>query len=328
MPHGRRLILGLALFALGGATRAEAVKDVRVDPASVQLRGPNARFTLLVNGRMDDGPVIDLTSSARYQSLEPKVAAVTDKGVILGVADGSATIQVEAAGKTLKVPVQVVGSTHERQFNFENDIVPILSRFGCNASGCHGKAEGQNGFKLSVFGFDPPADFAALTKEDRGSRVFPSSPDYSLLLRKVSGRTAHGGGVRIRKESIEYDTLRAWIAAGTPYGKDTDAKVERIRVESADHPQAMKAEQQLRVIATYSDGREVDITAHAKFQSNNDAVASVSESGLITAVYQLATGLWCRRATGSPVETCVPLDQTPDGPVTDTTPDSEDRRAL
>src|SRR5207247_2021168 len=118
---------------------------------------------------------------------------------------------------------------------------------------CHGKAEGQNGFKLSVFGFDPPADFAALTKEDRGRRVFLSSPEYSLLLRKPSGQTPHGGGVRIRKNSSEYETIRAWIAAGTPYGKDTDPKVEAIRVEPRDRLMGMKAEQQLRVVARYSD---------------------------------------------------------------------------
>src|SRR6202011_5466999 len=127
--------------------------------------------------------------------------------------------------------VTVKGAGDVRRFNFENDVIPLFSRHGCNSSGCHGKAEGQNGFKLSVFGFDPPADFAALTKEDRGRRVFPSSPEFSLMLRKPSGQTAPGGGVRIRKSSSEYETLRAWIAAGTPYGKDTDPKVEAIRVE-------------------------------------------------------------------------------------------------
>src|SRR5258708_38979431 len=81
-----------------------------------------------------------------------------------------------------------------RRFNFENDIVPILSKFGCNSSGCHGKAEGQNGFKLSVFGFDPPADYTALLKEGRGRRVFPAAPEHSLLLRKMSGQMAHACG--------------------------------------------------------------------------------------------------------------------------------------
>jgi hypothetical protein len=88
------------------------------------------------------------------------------------------------------------GST---EIHFANDVVPILSRYGCNTSGCHGKAEGQNGFKLSVFGFDPGADYAALTQESRGRRVLPSIPDKSLLLLKASGGMPHGGGVRILK---------------------------------------------------------------------------------------------------------------------------------
>ena len=75
------------------------------------------------------------------------------------------------------------------------------------------EAEGQNGFKLSVFGFDPEADFAALTKEARGRRVFLGAPERSLLLTKVSGGTGHGGGMRIARGSKEYDLLRGWIAA-------------------------------------------------------------------------------------------------------------------
>src|SRR5438132_14129464 len=88
-----------------------------------------------------------------------------------------------------------------RAFHFVNDIEPLLSRYGCNSSGCHGKAEGQNGFKLSVFGFDAAADFAALTKEARGRRIFPAAPEASLLLGKMSGAIAHGGGVRVRRGS-------------------------------------------------------------------------------------------------------------------------------
>src|SRR3954471_548498 len=114
--------------------------------------------------------------------------------------------------------------------NFENDIVPILSKFGCNASGCHGKAEGQNGFKLSVFGFDPPADYRAITMEGRGRRVFPSSAEKSLLLLKVSGAKPHGGGVRIPPDRPEYETLRRWIAAGLPVGSASDPRVVKIEL--------------------------------------------------------------------------------------------------
>ena len=89
-----------------------------------------------------------------------------------------------------------------RELHFANDIVPILSRFGCNSSGCHGKAEGQNGFRLSVFGFDPAADYVSLTQESRGRRVVPAIPEQSLLLKKVSGGSPHGGGIRLTARDI------------------------------------------------------------------------------------------------------------------------------
>ena len=129
-----------------------------------------------------------------------------------------------------------------RRFNFENDVEPILSRYGCNSAGCHGKAEGQNGFKLSVFGFDPAADYAALVKEARGRRVFPAAPEYSLVLRKMSGRIAHGGGVRIPADSADYETLRGWIAAGVPFGRATDPRaVGRPRRAGRARPDAATA---------------------------------------------------------------------------------------
>jgi len=255
---------------------------VTVDPATVQLRGPSARYTLLVHGKTADGRLIDLTGAARFRTSQPKVAAVSDGGVIRGVADGEAQVSVEAAGRTLTVAVKVEGAATPRRFNFENDIVPLLSRYGCNASGCHGKAEGQNGFKLSVFGFDPAADYGAIVKESRGRRVFPAAPDASLLLTKMSGGVAHGGGIRIERGSDEYDTVRAWVAAGMPFGTATDPQVVSIRVEPRERLLAMKDRQQLRVIARWSDGVERDVTAHAKYQSNNEGLAVVDASGLVT----------------------------------------------
>jgi hypothetical protein len=166
-------------------------------------------------------------------------------------------------------------------FHFENDILPILGRYGCNSSGCHGKAEGQGGFKLSVFAFDPEADYAALTKEGRGRRVFPAMPDESLLLRKASGRTAHGGGTRIQHSSADYQTLRGWVAAGMPIGSPDAPRVIGLRVEPGELIMAMKAETALRVTARLSDGSEKDVTRHARFYSNNDAVAVVLADGKV-----------------------------------------------
>ena len=164
-------------------------------------------------------------------------------------------------------------------FHFENDILPILGRYGCNSSGCHGKAEGQGGFKLSVFAFDPEADYSALSKEGRGRRVFPANAEESLLLRKASGRTAHGGGTRIQFGSDDYKTVRGWIAAGLPIGSTDAPRVIGIRVEPVERVMGVKAEVPLKVIAKLSDGSEKDVTKHARFQSNNDAVALVTTNG-------------------------------------------------
>jgi hypothetical protein len=282
-PAGPLLGL-LTLLASFSPCRADpAVLEVTTDPAAIRLTGPLANYSLLIHGKTADGRLVDLTRAARYRSADPKIAAVAESGVVRSVADGATTVSVEVASKTLSVPVTVTGSTQPRRFNFENDIVPLLSKFGCNSSGCHGKSDGQNGFKLSVFGFDPAADYTALVKESRGRRVFAAAPEQSLILEKMSGHVPHGGGLRIPDTSAEYATFRDWIRAGVPFGSDSDPKVASIRVEPRERLLAMHGQQQLRVIARYTDGREVDVTPHAKFQSNNDALAVVSGTGLVMA---------------------------------------------
>src|SRR5688500_13639173 len=171
----------------------------------------------------------------------------------------------------------------DRPLNFENDIIPILTRYGCNSSGCHGKAEGQNGFKLSVFGFDPRADYRSLTMEGRGRRVFPAAPEQSLLLQKASGGRPHGGGVRIPPDRPEFETLRRWIAAGLPLGSPTDPKVAKIELAPREQQLSMGQTLQLRVTATPRHGEKLDVTQLARFQSNNEGLAAVDEDGLVTA---------------------------------------------
>ena len=174
------------------------------------------------------------------------------------------------------------GTPKPAAFHFENDILPILGRYGCNSSGCHGKAEGQGGFKLSVFASDPDADFAALTKEGRGRRIFPAQPEGSLLLRKGTGRAAHGGGTKLPAASEDYRVLREWIAAGTPFGSADAPHVVSVRIEPTERVMGQRSDQQLKVLVKYSDGSEKDVTGHARFQSNAEAVASVSSNGLVT----------------------------------------------
>jgi hypothetical protein len=97
---------------------------------------------------------------------------------------------------------------------FESDIQPLLTRFGCNAGACHGKARGQNGFALSLLGFDADFDYQAILQEARGRRVVPAAPEHSLLLRKPAGQAPHGGGKRFEVDSPHYQLLLAWLRGG------------------------------------------------------------------------------------------------------------------
>jgi len=165
--------------------------------------------------------------------------------------------------------------------DFVHDVAPVLSRFGCNGSACHGKAEGQNGFKLSVFGNDPVADFEAMVLSGRGRRVMAASPDQSLLLRKAVASVPHAGGPRMREGSREYSILREWIASGAAYSGGGKAEILSLRMEPADALLGFEQHEPLKVIATLSDGCEQDVTWLSIFHSNNPALAEVDENGRV-----------------------------------------------
>ncbi len=262
---------------------AAPVAKLVVEPSAITLDGTGGLITPLISGAVSTGQVIDLTGQAELESLSPTLFSVDGRRRIRGLSDGTGTLRISVAGQQVEVPVVVRNMQLARQFHFENDILPILSKFSCNMSGCHGKAEGQNGFKLSVFGFDPQADHQALTQEGRGRRINPVIPTASLLLQKSSGGIPHGGGVRIAKTSEEYRTLRDWIVAGMPYGSRDAPRVVAVKVTPQERTLNLRGGQQLRVTARYSNGIEADVTHHARYQSNNEAVARVDELGVVTA---------------------------------------------
>jgi hypothetical protein len=169
-----------------------------------------------------------------------------------------------------------------RPLNFANDIVPILTKGGCNSGGCHGKAGGQNGFKLSLLGFEPQEDYEHIVKEARGRRVFPGSPQQSLLLTKGTAQLPHGGGKKLDPNSEDYADLVRWIREGMPYGKDSDPKMASIRVEPPMLTMPLKGAQQLKVTAHYTDGSTRDVTKRALYEANEKAMAETSETGLVT----------------------------------------------
>jgi len=277
------MLLILAVLGSAAIARANEVVAIAADPPRLVLDGPASRWTLLISGQTASGKTIDLTAKAVVTAADSKIVQLRPHGVVRGVRDGETTLRVEASGRTITVPVTVSNSTKPRTFDFEMDIEPMFGRFGCNSAGCHGKAEGQNGFKLSVFGYDPQADLDALVKEGRGRRLFPSAPESSLLLAKATGRVPHGGGSKISRNSEAYETLLAWVtSASSPKNEDVP-KPTSLRVEPAERVFDFGSEQQLRVIVRYSDGRDVDVTHLARYQSNRDAVAIVSEDGTVTA---------------------------------------------
>ena len=165
--------------------------------------------------------------------------------------------------------------------NFTNQVVPVFTKLGCNSGGCHGKLAGQNGFRLSLLGFEPDLDFMTLVKEGRGRRLFPANPDASLFLMKASGRAPHGGGKKMDPDSDEYKLVRRWIAAGAPWGEEKDPKVTKISVYPEHRVLPRQTKQQFAVYAHYTDGTVEDITRRAQYESNDTEIATVEERGLV-----------------------------------------------
>lgn len=179
--------------------------------------------------------------------------------------------------------LQANAAESRSSFSFENDIVPVLTKAGCNAGSCHAKAGGgQRGFQLSVLGFDPVFDYEGLVKEAHGRRLFPADPRRSLLLLKATGQVPHGGGIRILQSSDAYTTLRSWIEKGAPWSEGEVPGLVSLEVQPATGLVEMNKDQQLKAIAKYSDGSERDVTALALYESNAESMAEVTEDGLVT----------------------------------------------
>ena len=171
------------------------------------------------------------------------------------------------------------GNAAPQGITFESDIQPQLTRLGCNAGACHGKSRGQNGFALSLLGFDSDFDYDAIAHEGRGRRVFPSAVEESLLLRKATGQLPHGGGKRIDAGSQTYEEIQTWIRNGMPRTPADAPKIVRVVTEPASRSLAPLEKFSLRVIAEYSDGRRRDVTEATAFQSNDRAIAAIAASG-------------------------------------------------
>lgn len=252
--------------------------EVEVSPQAVQLGGFQLRQQLLVtrNGQ-------DATRSSQYSCSAPNVVEVDEHGLLTARGAGSAQVLVTVDGVQSTIAVQVSDAGENRAVDFSTEIEPLLTRYSCNSGGCHGKSTGQNGFKLSLFGFDPAFDHDAVSREAHGRRIMPSAPERSLLLTKATGEVPHGGGRRFDKGSEPYAVLLAWIRSGSPASSPDVPRLQSIRIEPAERMFLPGKLQQLRVTGSYSDGTQRDVTANTDFGSNLDVVATVDSSGLIAA---------------------------------------------
>jgi len=228
----------------------------------------------------------DVTRSASYASRNPNIAIVDVHGYVAPLQDGETEIVVDHKGQKVVVPVHVRRIGDGRRVDFATEIVPLLSRFGCNAGGCHGKQSGQNGFQLSLFGFDQLYDHDAIVKQARGRRLSLAAPDQSLLLLKVTGRMPHGGGQRLTRGDEPYQLMRQWIENGAPPASPDAPRVVKLHVTPDVRVLSRNDQQQLAVTAEYSDSSRRDITRHSEYSSNLEPVAVVDEDGLVTTVGQ------------------------------------------
>jgi hypothetical protein len=281
-------LLAIAALAVGPAPLPAAslpkptdVQALDVKPAAIALKGLDDAQQLILTAKLVGDRLLDLTTDATYAVADETVARVTSGGRIVPVGNGSTEVTVRFGDKSVTVAVKAESCDVNLPINFPNQIVPIFTKLGCNSGGCHGKASGQNGFKLSLLGFEPEVDFTSLVKEARGRRLFPAAPEQSLLLTKASGQIAHGGGKRLDAGSDEYRLIRRWVAAGMPYGEPSDPVVTRISVYPEHRVLSRDGKQQVAVYAHYSDGSTEDITRRAHYESNDQEIALVSEGGLV-----------------------------------------------
>ncbi len=269
-----------------------SAQELVVEPRSIELSDLFAGRQLLVTAHGADA-----THAAEYTSADPRVAEVDATGYVSARSTGTTQIIVRHGGAECMVSVTVSGLV-DRPVDFANDIVPIFSRYGCNSGGCHGKASGQNGFRLSLFGFDAQFDYQALVQQARGRRVFPAVPERSLLLQKATGQVPHGGGRRFEVASEPYAQLVHWIRSGMPRARPDGPRLTRVEIRPSQVLLEPGRSQQLCVLAYHSDGSLQDVTRRCEYASNLGVVASVDAQGQLTAVGQVGEAAIMARYLG------------------------------
>ena len=255
----------------------------QVFPTKAVLAGPEASQQLVV-WKEADGARHDLTRQATYESTDVKIVTVSAHGQLTPVGEGRATVHVLTDGTSLSVPVEVRALDSPAPVSFRQQVQPILTKATCNSGGCHGKAEGQNGFKLSIFAFDSEADHTAIAREGRGRRLSPAAPHESLILRKATAATPHGGGQKLTPDGLWYRRIARWISEGGQLDapkQESSNSSPQLQITPADAILSADNGQQLQVFLLDEMGQRHCVTREVEYFSNDPAVAKVDEEGWV-----------------------------------------------
>jgi hypothetical protein len=274
----------ILVIALASTIRAEPkLTALAVYPPDVNLTTQADWQRFIVVATREDGVTLDVTAQAAVKIAAPHLVR-QDKNILHPVADGQTTLEAEYQGLKAVATVTVKDAAAARPISFELDVMPVFMRAGCNTGSCHGAARGKDGFRLSLFGFDPQGDYYRITREIGTRRINLASPKDSLLIEKAVGAVPHTGGKRFDPESEYCATLMQWLQAGAPNDAAPPAKVVAVDLFP---PQAVlegeETTQQFIARARYADGTDRDVTSLAVFLTNNDNSAPISPDGLVTA---------------------------------------------
>jgi hypothetical protein len=289
----RPWLTAVAVLALAlPATAAPSEKDkaavigqptgLAVQPEAITLAGPQATQQIVVTGKYADGSVRDLTPFCTLTAEVPDLLVIGEGGFLQARKDGTTNLVVQAGGQTLKVPVIVKDLDKPDPISFRNQFIAALNVGGCNMGACHGTPSGKGGFKLSLRGYNPAADYEQLTRDVYGRRTDRIDPSAALIMQKGLGLVPHEGGQRFKPTSIPAHTIRTWLAEGLRDDPKDLPSVSKIEVLPGARVLNSPARfQQLAVLAHYSDGRVRDVTRLTVFTSSEESVAKVNSNGLV-----------------------------------------------
>ncbi len=256
--------------------------SLAIYPLEIKLGAKSDSQHVIAIATRSDGITQDVTEHASWKIANTDLAQV-EENVLSPKADGNTSLDVQWQGLASSVPLQVTNSQLVRTVSFERDVMPILTKVGCNTGSCHGAARGKDGFRLSLFGYDPAGDYQRITREIGIRRINLAVPDQSLILLKATGSVQHTGGKKIESGSKHYETLLTWLQSGAPSDTTKPPGVASVGIyprQAVMEGEASK--QRLVTVATYTDGSQRDVWDLASFATNNERSAAVALDGQVT----------------------------------------------